>query len=72
MASDMTPEEQQQVNAMRAEYEQTIVNMAHQCADKAAIAETWATRAKAAEARVGVLTDDIEKLKAPKKKKAAA
>ena len=58
----MTPEEQQKTNAMRAEYEQIIVNLSHQCSDKAAIAETWAMRARVAET-------EIEKLKAPKTKK---
>ena len=59
----MTPEEQQQVNAMRAEYEQIIVNLSHQCSDKAAIAETWASRAKAAETRVAELTAPKQKAK---------
>lgn len=51
----MTQDEQQQVAAIRAEYEQTIVNLSHQCADKAAIAELWANRAKAAEAKIAQL-----------------
>ena len=61
----MTPEEQQQVNAMRAEYEQIIVNLSHQCSDKAALAETLAMRLKAAQ-------EEIAKLTAPKKKKVVA
>ena len=61
----MTHEEQQQVNAMRAEYEQIIVNLAHQCSDKAAVAETLAMRLKSAQG-------EIAKFIAPKKKKVAA
>ena len=49
-----------------------IVNLAHQCADKAAIAETWAARSKAADALVQERDAEIAKLKAPKKGKVAA
>ena len=33
----MTPEEQAQLAAMRQEYEQLILNIAHQCADRAMV-----------------------------------
>ena len=33
----MTPDEQAQFTAMRAEYEQLILNISHQCADRAMV-----------------------------------
>ncbi len=48
----MTPEEHKIVAAIRNAYEQTILNMAHQDADKAAVIEDLAQQLKAAQARI--------------------
>lgn len=45
----MTPEESQQVAAMRAYYEAQIANLAHEGANKAAQAEGLAIQLKAAQ-----------------------
>ena len=51
----MTPEEQQQVNALRNAYEQTILNMAHQDADKAFVIELLAQQLKVAQEKIKAL-----------------
>ncbi len=55
----MTPEEQQQVNAMRNYYERQIANLANEGANAAMVAEGFALRAKRAE-------DELAELKKPK------
>ena len=46
----MTPDEQAQFVAMRAEYEQLILNISHQCADRAMVIATLTNRIKVLEA----------------------
>ena len=58
----MTPEEQQQVNAMRNFYERQVMNLANEGANATATAEAFAIRAKKAE-------DELAVLKAKKAKK---
>ena len=59
----MIPQEQHQVNACRAAYEQTILNIAHQDADKAIVIEQLAQQLKA-------VTEERDRLKAEVEKKA--
>ena len=56
----MTPEEQQQVNARSHAYEQTILNIAHQDADKAVIIEQLAQALKAAQEKIKEMTPKTE------------
>lgn len=51
----MTPEEQQQVNAMRQFFERQVGNIASEGANAAALAESLAIRLKAAEAELATL-----------------
>ena len=59
LGGNMTPEEQQQVNARSQAYEQTILNLAHQDADKAVIIEIMAQQLKSAK-------EELAELKKPK------
>ena len=67
----MTPEEQQQLNAMRAFFERQIGNLASEGANAAALAESLAMQLKAAQARIAELTpvhppqDNIVPIKEP-------
>jgi len=56
----MTPEEQQQVAAMRVAYEQTIASLARQDADRFALAESYAQQLKAAQEKIAALTPKAE------------
>ena len=56
----MTPEEQQQVNAMRNYYERQIMNMANEGANAAMVAEGFAVRAKKAEEELAALKKKYE------------
>ena len=51
----MTPDEQQQVNAVMRYYEQQIANLAREGAQAAGIAEVFATKLKAAETEIAAL-----------------
>ena len=56
----MTPEEQQQVNAMRAHYERQCGNLAREGSNAAALAETLAIQLRAAQERIKELTPKPE------------
>ena len=59
----MTPEEQQQVNAMRNFYERQIGNMTTEGANAAMMAEAFAIRAKKAEDERDKLRAELDALK---------
>lgn len=63
----MTADEQQQVNAMMRFYEQQVANLSREGAQAAGIAEAFAIKLKAAEARVKELegTDNVVPIKEP-------
>ena len=64
----MTPEEQQQVNAMRAFFERQVGNLASEGANAAALAETFAQQLKAAQARIAELekpADNVVPMREP-------
>lgn len=48
--NQIPPELQAQINALRAEYEQIILNISHQCADRAIVIAAQAMRIKELEA----------------------
>ena len=56
----MTPEEQQQVNAMMRFYEAQVANLAREGAQAAGIAENVAVQLKAARAEIVALTKPID------------
>ena len=67
----MTPEEQQQVNAMMRFYEQQIANLSREGAQAAGVSEVFAIKLKAAEKELGELkkkydgTDKVVPIKEP-------
>lgn len=62
----MTPDEQQQVNAMMRFYEMQCANLAREGAQAAGVAETLAMRLKAAEAELAKLKgDNVVPIKEP-------
>ena len=60
----MTPEEQQQVNAMMRFYEQQVANMAREGAQAAGIAENLAMQLKAAKEEIVKLRPKPDEAKA--------
>ena len=58
----MTPDEQQQVNAMMRFYEAQVANLAREGAQAAGIAEALAIKLKAAEAKIKQLEADISEV----------
>lgn len=65
----MTPEENQQVNAMMRFYEAQVANLAREGAQAALMAESFAVKLKAAEARIAELApkdgDNVVPIKEP-------
>ena len=63
----MTQDEQQQINAMMRFYEQQIANLTREGAQASGVAEAFAIKLKAAEARIKELTpeDNVVPIKEP-------